>query len=190
MKHFLSISIAWFNRTALEHATMENGQDLVIETECCNGCSLHLPNWRLAQMIESSLPQSDACFRRHAYSPYTGETAGRKLNNRKLFFVGWEVWTFAALSGQSTARLESRRNACEHLTCIFFSEILISYCWYNPLPMRNDHSIAGTTILQTTLEDADSTQFYWWLDKSGGKGSSWASRRFGVQHHRQPWKEK
>ena len=24
----------------------------------------------------------------------------------------------------------------------------------------------------TTLEDADSTQFYWWLDKSGGKGSS------------------
>ena len=38
--------------------------------------------------------------------------------------------------------------------------------------MRNDHSIAGTTILQTTLEDADSTQFYWWLDKSGGKGSS------------------
>ena len=26
--------------------------------------------------------------------------------------------------------------------------------------MRNDHSIAGTTILQTTLEDADNTQFY------------------------------
>ena len=24
----------------------------------------------------------------------------------------------------------------------------------------------------TTPEDADSTQFYWWLDKSGGKGSS------------------
>ena len=38
---------------------------------------------------------------------------------------------------------------------------LISYCWYNPQPMRNDHSIAGTTILQTTLEDADNTQFYW-----------------------------
>ena len=36
---------------------------------------------------------------------------------------------------------------------------LISYCWYNPQPMRNDHSIAGTTILQTTLEDADNTQF-------------------------------
>ena len=36
---------------------------------------------------------------------------------------------------------------------------LISSCWYNPQPMRNDHSIAGTTILQTTLEDADSTQF-------------------------------
>ena len=67
----------------------------------------------------------------------------------------------------------------------FFFRDLISYCWYNPQPMRNDHSIAGTTILQTTLEDADSTQFYWWLDKSGGKGSSWTSRRFGVQHHRQ-----
>ena len=26
--------------------------------------------------------------------------------------------------------------------------------------MRNDHSIAGTTILQTTLEDADNTQFF------------------------------
>ena len=49
---------------------------------------------------------------------------------------------------------------------------LHSYCSYNPQPTRNDHSIAGTTILQTTLEDADSTQFYWWLDKSVGKGSS------------------
>ena len=39
---------------------------------------------------------------------------------------------------------------------------LVSYCWYNPQPMRNDHSIAGTTILQTTLEDADNTQCYWW----------------------------
>ena len=26
--------------------------------------------------------------------------------------------------------------------------------------MRNDHSIAGTTILETTLEDADKTQFF------------------------------
>ena len=26
--------------------------------------------------------------------------------------------------------------------------------------MRKDHSIAGTTFLQTTLEDADKTQFY------------------------------
>ena len=26
--------------------------------------------------------------------------------------------------------------------------------------MRNDHSIAGTTILQTTPEDADNTQFF------------------------------
>ena len=38
-------------------------------------------------------------------------------------------------------------------------DCLISYCWYNPQPMRNDHSIAGTTILQTTLEDACNTQF-------------------------------
>ena len=45
-------------------------------------------------------------------------------------------------------------------THLFFRG-LISYCWYNPQPMRNDHSIAGTTILQMTLEDADNTQFYW-----------------------------
>ena len=60
---------------------------------------------------------------------------------------------------------------------------LISYCWFNPQPMRKDHSIAGTAILQTTLENADNTQFYWWYDKSGDKGSSWTLRRFGVQHH-------
>ena len=48
---------------------------------------------------------------------------------------------------------ERRRNACEHpiYIRIFFFRGLISYCWYNPQPMRNDHSIAGTTILQTTL---------------------------------------
>ena len=46
-------------------------------------------------------------------------------------------------------------------THLFF-RCLISYCWYNPQPMRNNHSIAGTTFLQTTLEDADNTQFYWW----------------------------
>ena len=62
---------------------------------------------------------------------------------------------------------------------------LISYCWYNPQPMRKNHSIAGTTILQTTLEDAENTQFYWWYDKSGDKGSNWTLRRFGVQHHHQ-----
>ena len=46
-------------------------------------------------------------------------------------------------------------------TQLFFRG-LISYCWYNPQPMRKDHSIAGITILQTTPEDADNTQFYWW----------------------------
>ena len=51
--------------------------------------------------------------------------------------------------------------------------------------MRKDHSIAGTTILQTTPEDADNTQFYGWYDKSGDKGGNWTLRRFGVQHHRQ-----
>ena len=35
--------------------------------------------------------------------------------------------------------------------------------------MQNDHSISGTTILQTTLEDADNTQFLLMVDKSGGK---------------------
>ena len=29
--------------------------------------------------------------------------------------------------------------------------------------MRNDHSIAGTTILQTTLEDVDNTQFFFFF---------------------------
>ena len=37
-----------------------------------------------------------------------------------------------------------------------FNQLLL----IQPTPMRNEHSIAGTTILQTTLEDADSTQFY------------------------------
>ena len=33
--------------------------------------------------------------------------------------------------------------------CIIMANItdLISYCWYNPQPMRNDHWIAGATIL-------------------------------------------
>ena len=31
---------------------------------------------------------------------------------------------------------------------------LISYCWYNPQPMRNNHSIAGTTILETTQDNS------------------------------------
>ena len=63
---------------------------------------------------------------------------------------------------------------------------LISYCWYNPQPMRNDHSIAGTTILETTLEDADNTQFF--IDGKTNpvvKVGRWTLRRFGVQHHRQ-----
>ena len=63
---------------------------------------------------------------------------------------------------------------------------LISYCWYNPQPMRNDHSIAGTTILQTTLEDANNTQFF--IDGKTNpvvKVGRWTLRRFGVQHHRQ-----
>ena len=53
--------------------------------------------------------------------------------------------------------------------------------------MRNDHSIAGTTILQTTLEDADNTQFLLMVLKTNPvvKVGSWTLRRFGVQHHRQ-----
>ena len=52
--------------------------------------------------------------------------------------------------------------------------------------MRNDHSIAGTTILETTLEDADNTQFF--IDGKTNpvvKVGRWTLRRFGVQHHRQ-----
>ena len=37
---------------------------------------------------------------------------------------------------------ERRRNAFEHLTRTFFRG-LVSYCWFNPQPMRKDHSIAG-----------------------------------------------
>ena len=50
----------------------------------------------------------------------------------------------------------------------------------------NDHSIAGTTILQTTLEDADNTHFF--IDGKTNpvvKVGSGTLRRFGVQHHRQ-----
>ena len=49
--------------------------------------------------------------------------------------------------------------------------------------MLNDHSIAGTTIFQTTLEDADITQFL--KTNPVVKVGSWTLRRFGVQHHRQ-----
>ena len=52
--------------------------------------------------------------------------------------------------------------------------------------MRNDHSIAGTTILQPTLEDADNTQIF--IDGKTNpvvKVGSRTLRRFGVQHHRQ-----
>ena len=42
-------------------------------------------------------------------------------------------------------------------------------CWFNPQQMRKYHSITATTILQTTLEDAGNTQFYWWNDKSVDK---------------------
>ena len=38
---------------------------------------------------------------------------------------------------------------------------LVSYCWSNRQPLRKDHSIAGTTIPQTTKEDADNTHVYW-----------------------------
>ena len=51
--------------------------------------------------------------------------------------------------------------------------------------MRNDHSIAGTTILQTTLEDAFNTQFF--IDGKTNpvvKVGRWTLRRFGVQHHK------
>ena len=46
---------------------------------------------------------------------------------------------------------------------------LVSYCWFNPQPKRKDHSIAGTTIRQTTIENAYNTQVYWQYDKSGDK---------------------
>ena len=62
---------------------------------------------------------------------------------------------------------------------------LISYCWYNQQPMQKYHSIAGTTILQTTQEDADNAQFI------EGKTNPVVKVVIGVkdvsvqQHHRQ-----
>ena len=53
---------------------------------------------------------------------------------------------------------ERTRNAFEHLTLIFFRD-LVSFWWFDPQAMWRNYSIAGTTILQTTLEDADKTQF-------------------------------
>ena len=72
-----------------------------------------------------------------------------------LFF-----WVLLLLGFITTSREEAKCLWTPY-THLFFRG-LISYCWYNPQPMRNDHSIAGTTILQTTLEDADNTQCYWW----------------------------
>ena len=106
-------------------------------------------------------------------------------SKRVHLYAGWaQNGCFCPCSFHNPSFGEEAKCLWTPYTHLFFRD-LISYCWYNPQPMRNDHSVAGTTILQTTLEDADSTQFHWWLDKSGGKGSSWTSRRFGVQHHRQ-----
>ena len=71
-----------------------------------------------------------------------------------------EIWTVVDLCNNFTSR-EEPKCLWTPYTHLFFRG-LINYCWYNPQPMRNDHSIAGTTILQTTLEDADNTQCYWW----------------------------
>ena len=50
--------------------------------------------------------------------------------------------------------------------------------------MRNDHSIAGTTILEMTLEDADNTQFLLMVRQIRVvKVGRWTLRCFGVQHH-------
>ena len=95
------------------------------------------------------------------------------VTNQQAALVSWilsYLYSSSEFLLQNIIMVERRRNAFENLTRIFFRG-LISYCWYNPQPMRKDHSITGTTILQTTLEDADSTQFYWWYDKSGDKGS-------------------
>ena len=133
---------------------------------------------QLFLVLAESVSVKVALYKRRNLFPvlcYTTDEASQSL--------GWTVWLPEALQAGGLELieewliewlifLERRRNACEHLTRIFFFRDFISYCWYNPQPMRNDHSIAGTTILQTTLEDADSTQYYWWLDKSGSKGSS------------------
>ena len=68
----------------------------------------------------------------------------------------------------SDRRMRGGEMPLNTLQASFFRN-LMSFCWYNPQPMQKNYSITGTTILQTTLEDADNTQFYRWYEKSCGK---------------------
>ena len=117
---------------------------------------------------------------RCTFSFFRCSTASWAISHRRYFFLAVPECCQPPLREMLSFGIVLTR-----LVSLQWCYIIISYCWYNPQPMRNDHSIAGTTILQKTLEDADNTQFYWWYDKSGGKVGSWTSRRFGVQHHRQ-----
>ena len=76
------------------------------------------------------------------------------LNRNQLVGREWSTTT-----GRDRARSFGRDVTWSlHSNCC----LKLMHLWSNPQPMRNDHSIAGTTILQTTLKDADDTQFYWW----------------------------
>ena len=140
----------------------------------------HRPHWR--KKIERDTPGRVRCEIKQKKSHGLDGIEHILLGNRSRHsFPGlWPIlWcsfvllapfplfiSFLPIPFKASFCYERRRNALEHLTRIFSA---VSYCWFNPQPMRKDHSIAGTTIFQTTPEDADNTQFYWLYDKSSDK---------------------
>ena len=77
---------------------------------------------------------------------------------------GLQVLRHSAETGVATGKIGSKQWSCQRGGEMPVNTLYASFFQrFNQLlliqqPMRNDHSIAGTTILQTTLEDADNTQ--------------------------------
>ena len=93
----------------------------------------------LASVAKSSLSQLDLAYTDQAQAiRHFSDRADRKCG--------------AGPIGSTKKAREEAKCLWTTYTHIFFRG-LISYCWYNPQPMRNDHSIAGTTIAGTTNRD-------------------------------------
>ena len=70
-----------------------------------------------------------------------------------------------------------RRSACEHLKRILFQrfkQLLLIQPRTNAKGSLNRRDNSSSN----DAEDADNSQFYWWYDKSGDKGSNWTLRTF------------